>query len=895
MASFEEVIMSIPIQVLILEDQLDDAELMLYELQQAGFEPGWQCVESEADYVAALQRATRPHENLDLILADYALPQFDAMCALRLLQECGLDVPFIVVTGTISEEVAVECMKQGAADYLLKDRLARLGPAVAHALQEKKLRQEKRRADAALRESEQRYRGLFDGVPVGLNRTTPAGQILDANPALVQMLGYPDRETLLAVNAVETYANPADRKRWRARIERQGIVRNFQVRMRRYDGTIIWARSNARVVRDASGQVLYYEGSLEDITERKRMKESLERSEATLKSIFRAAPVGIGLVTQQVLGWTNDALQKMIGYSGEELLDRSARMLYESDAEFERVGREKCREIEEQGMGVIETRFKRKDDRVIDVLLSSAPIDPTDLSVGMTFTALDITARKQAEKERERLLAQIREQARQVQQIVDTVPEGVILLDADLRIRLANPMAREALNGLAGADVGDTLTHLGMHTLDELLAHHTDPLPVEINLPAPSHCIFEAQARPIGQGESRQWVLTLRDVTQEREIQHHVQTQEHLATVGQLAAGIAHDFNNIMSSIVLYAGMLLRSSSLSPVERDRINVIRQQGHRAADLVQQILDFARRAVLERKPLDLVPLVQELEQLLVRTLPENIHLRLDYGQQEYVVNADPTRIQQVIMNLALNARDAMPVGGDLRFELSRFRLRPGEPAPLHDMSPGDWVCLTVADAGSGIPSDVLPHIFEPFFTTKGVGQGTGLGLAQVYGIVRQHEGHIAVESQLGSGTTFKIYLPALALPEVKTEAPPRITSPAGRGETILVVEDDATTRAAISEILTDLGYQVLTAANGREALAMFNHKIALVLSDLVMPEMGGGTLYAALEEKYPHVKMMVMTGYPVTNGGRELLKQGIMGWIAKPFSTDEIAQAVRQALG
>jgi nitrogen-specific signal transduction histidine kinase len=387
----------------------------------------------------------------------------------------------------------------------------------------------------------------------------------------------------------------------------------------------------------------------------------------------------------------------------------------------------------------------------------------------------------------------------------------------------------------------------------------------------------------------------LRDVTQEREIQRQMQSQERLATVGQMAAGIAHDFNNIMASIVLYADMLLGALELSPQEQQQLETIRRQGHRAAHLVQQILDFSRRSVMERRPLDLVDLLAELEKLLRRTLPEHIQLHFRHAPGEYVVNADPTHIQQVVMNLALNARDAMFHGGELHFELGHFILGQGDTPPLHDMAPGQWVKLNVTDTGSGIPADVLPHIFEPFFTTKEVGQGTGLGLAQVYGIVGQHGGYIGVDSAIEQGTTFTIYLPALPKTALDTPAAqPGKSRVPGYGETILVVEDDTMMRSALTEILADLGYRVLSASNGQEALSLLRDEVVLVLSDLVMPKMGGVELYEHIKARSLHAKMVVITGYPLSDGGKALLEQGITDWIQKPFSSEKIAQVVHKVL-
>jgi PAS domain S-box-containing protein len=548
-------------------------------------------------------------------------------------------------------------------------------------------------------------------------------------------------------------------------------------------------------------------------------------------------------------------------------------------------------------------------------LLRDVEGEPTGL-VGITR---DITERKRAEEERARLMAQIQEQAQQVQQLMDTVPEGVLLLDADGQVILANPVAEKDLSILAGAHAGDTLTHLGDRPLAELLASPPKGLWHEV---ATDGRRFEVIARPLETGsEAGDWVLVIRDVTQEREIQQRVQQQERLATVGQLAAGIAHDFNNIMATIILYAQMSLRAEELSSRDRGRMVTISQQAKQAADLIRQILDFGRRAVLERQPLDLAPLLKEHVKLLERTLPENIQVNLTYGPalskvkgpDVYTVNADPTRVQQVLMNLSVNARDAMPEGGELRFGLERIRVQPRESPPLPEMEPGEWVQVTVLDTGTGIPPDMLPHIFDPFFTTKGAGKGSGLGLAQVHGIVKQHEGEVDVQSQMGRGTTFTIYLPALPVhqPEASTLEVPALAK--GQGETVLVVEDNTTTRQALVESLELLNYRVLEAADGREALKILEQspsqspstssgqtplpaggEVALVLSDVVMPGMGGVALLHALRERGLTVKVVMLTGHPLEREMESLRAQGMSDWLPKPPRLEQLAEVVARVL-
>jgi CheY-like chemotaxis protein/two-component sensor histidine kinase len=329
-----------------------------------------------------------------------------------------------------------------------------------------------------------------------------------------------------------------------------------------------------------------------------------------------------------------------------------------------------------------------------------------------------------------------------------------------------------------------------------------------------------------------------------------------------------------------------------------MGTIDQQARHATKLIQQILDFSRRAVLERQPLDLTPFLKEQVKLLERTLPENIEIKLTYGLDEYIVNADPTRIQQTITNLALNARDAMPQGGELRIGLERMEGKPGEPPLLPEAEADEWICIIVSDTGTGIPPDDLPHIFEPFFTTKAP-LGSGLGLSQVHGIVAQHQGKIDVETELGQGTTFTIYLPALPVhpeePSVWRGRPS--TYPTGQGETILVVEDADFTRKALVESLELLNYRVLEAEDGLRALDILEERgteIALVVSDVVMPKMGGASLLYALKERGLQVKVVMITGHPLEKELEDLKAQGMIDWLPKPPNLERLAQVVAQAL-
>jgi CheY-like chemotaxis protein len=297
------------------------------------------------------------------------------------------------------------------------------------------------------------------------------------------------------------------------------------------------------------------------------------------------------------------------------------------------------------------------------------------------------------------------------------------------------------------------------------------------------------------------------------------------------------------------------------------------------------------------MDLLPFLEEQVELLRRTLPEDIEIDFTCEEQEdYTASADPTRMQQAIMNLALNARDAMAAGGKLRIHLERISVEDRKKAPLPEMDVGEWIRVTVTDTGVGISPDVFPHIFDPFFTTKAPGQGTGLGLAQVYGIVKQHGGHVDVKTELGKGTSFILYLPALTVePACGFKSEPEIPSQ-GQGETILVVEDNQALQKALVDSISSLNYRVLAADNGQQALAILegHAEVALVVSDLVMPEMGGQALFHAMSQRDLSVPVVMLSGHPVENELVNLQAQGLVGWLPKPPSIEQLAQLLAQAL-
>lgn len=385
------------------------------------------------------------------------------------------------------------------------------------------------------------------------------------------------------------------------------------------------------------------------------------------------------------------------------------------------------------------------------------------------------------------------------------------------------------------------------------------------------------------------------DVTERSRMEEQAQQQSALAAIGQLAAGIAHDFNNLLTVILGLSSMLEMRSDLPEQVKEDIRTIYAQGERASNLTRQILDFSRATVVDFRPIDMVSLLKESIKLLERTFPENIHIETHFMKDEQWVEGNLTQLQQVITNLAVNARDAMPGGGTLKVVLEHLEVGEKEPPPLPGMEPGKWCCWSLSDTGTGMPQKVLTHIFEPFFTTKPPGQGTGLGMSQVYGIVKQHNGEIKVESQVGKGTSFKIYLPALKREERRFEE--SLSGPQeGRGEAVLVVEDEEVVLDVVTNMLDLLNYRVVPAQDGNQALQQFEahaDEISLVITDTVMPEMGGYELMRKLRRKDPDLPIILMSGYPIGDSN-ENLPAGATRMLEKPLDLERLATTVGELL-
>ena len=399
-------------------------------------------------------------------------------------------------------------------------------------------------------------------------------------------------------------------------------------------------------------------------------------------------------------------------------------------------------------------------------------------------------------------------------------------------------------------------------------------------------------------GRADQVLVVSTDITERRRLGEQLLQSQKMEAVGQLAGGVAHDFNNLLTVITSYSALLLGDLAEGDPRREDVTEIKQAADRAAGLTRQLLAFSRKQVLQPRMLDLNQVVAGTEKMLRRLIGEDIDLVTVEGSNLGLVHADAGQIEQVIVNLAVNARDAMPGGGRLTIETANVELAADVASRRLDTRAGAYVMLAVTDTGTGIPSDALPHIFEPFFTTKERGKGTGLGLATVHGIVKQSGGDVWLYSEPGQGTTFKVYLPLMEgdASTVAPEGARRAVAPRGT-ETVLLVEDDAALRQLARRVLEGQGYVVVEATNGRHALEAcdgYSGRIDLVLTDVVMPELGGRAVAERLAERWPSVRLLYMSGYT----DDDVVRRGVLdtraAFLQKPFTPEVLARKVREVL-
>ncbi|MFP5213940.1 MAG: PAS domain S-box protein, partial [Acidobacteriota bacterium] len=756
----------------------------------------------------------------------------------------------------------------------------------------------KRSADA-LRESEEKYRVLFEKSRDAIYIVDNDGRLVDFNQSMVDLYGY-TREELMWMNVGELYVDCSERASFIDDLHRDGYVKNYEVTLRRKDSTPLYCLLTATLRRSRAGEVLGYEGTVRDMTHRKQMEEQLRENNRILNAILTASPIGICLVRNRTFEWVNDAMYAMLGYEPGHLQGKNTRILYSDSFEYDNVGRTLYNLSYGRGFGRAVTRWTKGDGSTFHCLLQSSCLDFSDPGRGNIVAVMDITELKRTEDA-------LRESEERYRKFFEEDLTGDYISTPDGRLLACNPaMARifgfssveEALkhnlNELYPNPAAREEFLRLLHIRKKLEYHQNELRRIDGK---PLYCIENAIGKFDGDGKLLEIQGYLFDNTNMKYLEEQFRQAQKMEAVGRLAGGIAHDFNNLLTAINGYSDLLLLTLSHGDPLRRNADEIKKAAERAASLTSQLLAFSRKQVLQPEVLDLNHIISDMERMLHRLIGEDIDLVVSLTPGIGHVKIDPGQIEQVIMNLAINARDAMPAGGRLTIETADVDLDEAYCMQHVSVQPGSYVMLAVSDSGIGMDEETFIRAFEPFFTTKEKDKGTGLGLSTVYGIVKQSDGHIWAYSEPDRGTTFKIYLPRIE--GGSSRVCPLKCAPSSLlgSETILFVEDDEMVRSIVSESLRANGYTVIEAPHGTEALSLHescSSPIHLLLTDVIMPGMNGRELAERLVACHAGMKVLFISGY--TDKG--IVHNGVLdpgtAFLQKPFRMDALARKVREVL-
>ncbi len=749
--------------------------------------------------------------------------------------------------------------------------------------------------EAALRESEDRFRLLseaaFEGIAV-----IDLGRIVDCNERLATMHGYAPRE--LIGKAVLDIVAPEHREVVSERL-RTGAGDRHELLALCKDGSVFPV--------EVQGRALTHRGrglkvvAVRDITERRRAEQALRKSEEKFSKVFLAAPAGIsvsGLGDGRLLE-INQEFSRLFGHTRDEAIGRTSFELglWLDSGDRGRILRLLAARGEVKDL---ELQLRAKDGRIVTLRYSAQAIELEGQSL-LLSAFVDITQRKQAEEA-------LRRSQEQYQALVGGVRDVIFAMSPDGTLEALNPAFAEITGWPREEWLGRPFVGL----------LHPEDVPAAVGL---LQRVLQDEPRPTAQlrvrtrdgghrvGEFHTTVQRrdgaivgilgiVRDITDRLALEEQFRQAQKMEAVGQLAGGVAHDFNNLLTVIRSYSDLILDGLPAEDERRADIEEIREAARRATVLTRQLLAFSRRQVLQPSVVSLNTVVTGAERLLRRLIGEDVTLVTRLDPTLGAVKADPGQLEHVIMNLAVNARDAMPDGGTLTVETVNVPLGTVAPADLVTvMPPADYVLLRVADTGSGMDAETMAHLFEPFFTTKELGKGTGLGLATVYGVVKQSGGYIAVESEPGRGAAFSIYLPRVRGSAELGEAGPDRPGSLEGNETILLVEDEGAVRTVACQSLRRLGYTVLEAADGGAAMLVARRQetpIAILVTDVVMPGMDGAALADRLRADHPGLKVLLMSGYAYDVALQQAALEPGLHFLQKPFTPEVLARRVRDVL-
>jgi len=763
---------------------------------------------------------------------------------------------------------------------------------------------ERKRVERALEESEKKYRNIFENALEGIFRTTPDGRLISANTAFARLIGYASTEEM--INEVtdigrQIYVKPEDRQALKRNLEEDsGPLEGVEIECRRKDGAHIWVSLNAWAVRDTKGKIICYEGTCGDITARKLAQDRLRESEQRYRLLAENSLVGVYMHSEGNFVYANRRLAEMLGYTTEDLMQKKFWEIvhpeHREDIKAKGLGTYKGAEVPSQ----YECKVICRNGETKWVEVSAVRVTHQG-QAAVLGAFIDITEKKNA-------MDALTKSEALMKAILNGITTNIAFVNKDMEIMWVNKAAADSISQLPSQMIGrkchelwadpdkpceECPTAMAFRTRN---SHHLEMVTPDGRVwDERGEPVFDAQGQLIGVVEIAQDITERKKADEEREsLRAQLFQAQKMEAVGTLAGGIAHDFNNLLTVVLGFAEVLLLQKDRDHPDHADLQKICHAARNGADLVQRLLTLGRKAEPRPVPMNLNRLVLRVEKLLRRTIPKMIYFQSVLSDEAPEINADPSQMEQVLINLAVNARDAMPNGGSLTVKTDKVLLDDVY-CDLHvEARPGEYALLTVTDTGCGMDKETLGHMFEPFFTTKEMGRGTGLGLAMVYGIVNRHNGHITCHSEIGHGTTFKIYLPAIPTEQATDDETSGRVLALGR-ETVLLVDDEQFVRDLGARILTRFGYTVLQAANGKEAIEVFKRerdRISLVILDLIMPEMGGKECLAAILKMNPRMKVIVASGY--STSACESAAMGAQGFIDKPFRVKDLLQEVRRVL-